>query len=65
VPSAEDLKAFTRLQKGAADDSASRLVAGLPKLPPDVKKRFPSMEKYEADMQDWHEKLLIALKGGT
>lgn len=63
MPSAESLKHFSRLQLGAATDTTDRLVAELPKVPDDVKKRFPSMAKFEQDMAEWHRKLLLALRG--
>lgn len=63
MPSDADLKNFKRLQLGASDDSVERLVAALPTIPEDVKKRFPSMAKHEQDQQEWHRKLLVALRG--
>jgi len=58
------LKAFARLQQGAAFDATLRLVAELPVVPDEVKKRFPSMIKYDLELKEWHKRLLLALKGG-
>jgi len=65
MPSANDLKNFARLQQGQAADATLKLVAELPPVPADVKKRFPSMMKHEEALKDWHQKLVLALRGGA
>jgi hypothetical protein len=65
MPSADALKNFSRLQLGAATDTTERLVTELPKVPEDVKKRFPSMAQFEERQKEWHRKLLLALRGGA
>lgn len=64
MPSPEALKSFTRLQQGQAFDATLKLVAELPPFPESVKKRFPEMVKHEEALKEWHQKLVIALKGG-
>lgn len=64
MPSDSDLKNFTRLQQGQAFDATLKLVAELPPVPEDVRKRFPSMAQWQVALKDWHQKLVIALKGG-
>lgn len=64
MPSLADLKSLERIQQGVAFDATLKLVAELPPVPDDVRKRFPSMVKYDLALKEWHQKLLIALKGG-
>ena len=64
MPYEDDLKNFNRLREGQAFDSTMKLVAELPPVPEDVKKRFPSMAQYELAIKQWHQQLLVALKGG-
>ena len=65
MPTASDLASFQRLQQGQQFDATMKLVAELPPIPQEVKARFPSMAKHEEAMKEWHNKLLIALKGGV
>ena len=64
MPSADDKKNLARLQAGVQFDATLKLVAQLPPFPEDVKQRFPSLLQYEQNLKDWHQQLLIALKGG-
>jgi len=65
MPSANDLKGFKRMQQSALSDDSLKLVANMPEFPPDLKKRFPSMEKHEQEVKEWNKKLIIALRGGN
>jgi len=64
MPSDQDRKTLKRLQAGAAENTTAKLVDNLPPVPADVKKRFPSMQKWEESQKDWVAKLIIALRGG-
>lgn len=64
MPSDADLLSFSRLQGGVQFDSTLKLVAELPPIPKEVRERFPSMEKYDMALKDWHQKLVLALQGG-
>lgn len=39
------------------------LLANLPKIPVDVKSRFPSMQRYETDLKEWIRKSNSQLGG--
>lgn len=62
MASPEDLKSFARKQ--AADDQSAALIKRFPSYPEDVKKRFPSLVKQEADIEQWRQETNIALRGG-
>jgi hypothetical protein len=64
MPSLADLKSLERIQQGVAFDATLKLVAELPAIPTEVVRRFPEMAKYNVAMKEWHQKLLLALKGG-
>ncbi len=59
MASADDLKSFSRLRaQGAAMPT---VVPKLPKLPDDVRKRFPSLVQWEQDVEKWRVDLATAL----
>lgn len=60
-PTPEDLASFERLRL-SADSPLS--VPKVPRLPDDVRKRFPTLEKWERDMEEWRTKLNVILRGG-
>ena len=64
MPSAQDLKQFQRVQNSAGSDDTAKLVANMPPYPDEVKQRFPSMARHEADQKEWIKELIIALRGG-
>jgi hypothetical protein len=64
MPSPQDLKMFQRIQASSTLDVAT-LVPKLPPLPETVKKRFPELVKWESDLETWHNKLVIAIRGGA
>lgn len=45
--------------------AAPEIIPKLPPYPEDVRKRFPSLEKHQADLEDWRVKASIAIKGGA
>lgn len=49
----------------AASSDAATLIPKIPKLPEDVKKRFPSLFDWERDMEAWRVKTNVALRGGN
>lgn len=65
MPTPDDLKSFQRLQQGQNFDATLKLVAEYPRLPEELHNRFPSLAKHEENVKEWHQKLLIALKGGV
>lgn len=65
MPSADDLKSFSRLSHSDASDNA-KLTPKFPALPADVKARFPTMKAWEEKMnKEWNEKMTMAVKGGA
>jgi len=40
-------------------------VRRLPPIPPEVKARFPSMHKWEADLEKWRQELVVSMGGTT
>lgn len=63
MPSQADLDQFARRQASSSLD-VETLVPKLPPVPEDVKRRFPTMAKWEEDLVNWRAKLIIALRGG-
>lgn len=62
MASPSDKKSFNRLRVA---DSAGELVPQPPKLPDDVKRRFPSLEKWEKDTADYMQKqVAMSINGG-
>lgn len=55
APANDDQKSFNRK---LVVDSGGALVPEPPKLPEDVKKRFPSLVAWERQMKDWAQKQL-------
>ena len=47
---------------GSTIQQANIFIAKHPPLPPDVKKRFPSMIQWEKDMETWTKKLTFQLQ---
>jgi hypothetical protein len=47
------------------DEDFKKSLPKLPRIPDEVKKRFPSMAKYEKDLDDWRDKLLLVMRGKT
>lgn len=62
MPSDADKKSFDRMRL----DSGARpvLVQKFPTIPDDVKKRFPSMVKFEQDIEAWRVAANKSLGGG-
>jgi len=61
MSSPADKARFARLQQGSAQPE---IIQKLPQVPDEVKKRFPSMAKWEEDLEAWRTKTNIALRGG-
>lgn len=60
MPSQSDNNNFKNLKRG----DVPNVVTPPPKLPDDVKRRFPSMVRFEKDFQEWAQKSLgISLQG--
>ena len=60
----EDLASFNRLRFSGISAEA-QILPKVPEMPPDVKKRFPSLEQWEQEMEKWRVKATIALRGGA
>jgi hypothetical protein len=49
--------------KTPTGNNAAAFVVAMPSIPGDVKKRFPSMQKYEDDLRNWVQNLNFNLGG--
>lgn len=44
-------------------DNATVIIPKMPKLPDDVKKRFPSLAQWEMEMEEWRVKATNGITG--
>lgn len=63
MPGAEDLESFNRMRQTGTDVNAQQ-IPKMPPLPDSVKKRFPELEKWERDVEEWRVSLTMAVRGG-
>lgn len=63
MPSAADLQNFQRM-RNANDTLMQELLPKVPELPPEVKRRFPSLLEWEKKMEEWRTKANLAIRGG-
>lgn len=45
--------------------STPEIIPKLPPYPEDIRKRFPSLEKHQADLENWRTQTNIAITGGS
>lgn len=57
-----DIQAQAQLGRLQSAQSAIP-VPRLPEVPVEVKKRFPSMSNWERNLEDWRQKLIVAVGG--
>lgn len=66
VLNSDGQKKLAQLRAGAAaNPNGNAYVQPVPPLPPAVKQRFPELHKWEADMQEWANKLTTSIRGTT
>lgn len=61
MASAEDIASLGRKQ--TADAESSLVLPKLPKLPKAVKERFPELQRWETEMEEWRQKAEIRIRG--
>ena len=61
MPDAQTTKQFSRIVP--ADVDITSMIPSMPGLPTDITKAFPSMERWQRDMETWRVQVIMALRG--
>jgi hypothetical protein len=54
---------FASLSYSGAQKQTKLNLPKMPELPPEVISRFPAMAKWQKEMEDWRDQLVIAIRG--